>query len=296
MAQNSELDSHQWDRAISPPMDGKKHAWFQRELNKIVGTEPNGVERFKLVWLPHYEVFNAYRGEMQLLFAWGRPKVDYKADPATGILMPKVTRIGVPRYALLGFTGQYTPRQLQHAGQEDDGVEIEELPEGKEVNGLSFIVHEKRISYHATPHLPQYRVELIFAEHLPRTNPSDPYRPCCWERAFRFDRGYDQCYGRYVEPDEEDLRVIRQEMKEYEELFRQHPSGTITESQYAWIRRTEAEARQKEREALEADRAYLTKHNENALHKAMERAIRSSRATSLPRLKSRPNPKEKLAA
>lgn len=257
-------------------MDARKARWFQRELNKIVGVEPNGVERFKLVWLPQYEVWDPYRGEMRIFFTWGKPKIEYKAHPGTGILAPRYIWTGVPRYALLGFTGQYTPLELQRAGSELDDVRVFKRPDGL----LEF--EEVRTDYHATPHAPQYRVEMIFAEHVSRLHPDDPLRPCCMERAFNFDRGYDKCYGKYVEPDEEDLNVVRREMKEYEELFRQSPSGQITDAQFSWIRRTEAEAKAAERLAEEAEREYAVKHHLNALHKAMERAIRSSRSTSLP--------------
>ncbi|MFN7930320.1 MAG: hypothetical protein U0Y68_20810 [Blastocatellia bacterium] len=284
MARNNELDNHKWNRNIPPPMDRRKANWFQREIDRIVGVEANGLKRFKLVWLPHYEVWDPYRGEYRLLYTWGKPEIDYKAGP-DGIIRQQLKRIGVPRYALFGWTGQFTPKSLQKAGQESDGVEIEELPDGVEVDGLPFIIHEKTINYHATPDVPIYRLELIFAAHERKPDPEMPFPPCCMRRIMSNDAPFDRCFGQYVEPDEEDLNVIRREMRAYETALRQAPRVERSgQSQYAWIQRTEAETKQKEREKLEEAKDYLKKHDGPALHRAMEHAISGQRLMSLPSL------------
>lgn len=254
---NSWLDSHKWESNEPPPMSRKKMEWFQRELDGIVGVEPNGAKRMKLVWLPHYDVFDAYRGERRLLFNWGkRPDV------------------GVPRYALLSFTGQYTPLHLQQAGKELDLIETMERPDG-------IIEYQKHYTpYHAAPEEPQYRVDLIFAAHVKRKNPTDLYAPCCLARIMSFDRGWDKCYGKYVEPDEEDLNAIRWEMNEVEKRF-----GHMPNPRYHWIMQNQKEADERAEAERQANEEYLDKHNAKALYKAMDAAINSSRSTSLPAIK-----------
>lgn len=270
------LNSHNWNERAPGPMGKKKEAWFQRELDKIVGVEPNGVKRFKLEWGQESMIWDAFRGEWNYRLFWGKPDVEYKANNQ-GIIVPRMKVIGVPRYFLLGFTGQYTPRELQRDGLSLDGVDVVETPDGLEFQ-------ERHTRYRATPHLPQYRIELIFASHQKRKNPTDPYAPCCVHRMMNFDKGYNRCYGRYVEPDESDINSIKAEMNWYAETFRQAHSGAISESQYEYMRKTEENRRIREEEQDKIDREYAIKHNAGALHKATQKALTGARLWSNPTL------------
>lgn len=184
------LNSHEWRENISSPLGRIDFDKFQSGLDAIVGVDPDGAKRWRLVWGQDLDTtadWDRYRQEWRPRYPAGFT-VDYKANPATGVLEPRREWFGIPRY----FIEALIPR-VHRDGQE----EAERA--GVDPDGDAFA--ERRVIG------PEYVTMLCITNHSPKNK--DGWRWCCLNRV----QQRKTCYGFYRVPDEQDIEALEEDFQ-----------------------------------------------------------------------------------
>src|SRR5262245_42849155 len=90
-----------WDENISSPLSATDFNKFQSQLDDIVGREPDGTHRWRLVWGQNLDAapeWDRYANAWIPRYRWAWKMSAPRANPATGILERHKEWIGVPRY------------------------------------------------------------------------------------------------------------------------------------------------------------------------------------------------------
>lgn len=254
MSNHSYLDSHQWLGFTPCPWSEKQRAKYQAEIDAIVGVEPDGTKRFRLAWLPEEQLWNSVEGRWEPEFRWGYPTFTTQQNPA-GLWTRDWHFNTVPRFAIKVWQGCDTPAHFRVDYEDEAG--------------------RKRKAH---PVRPIFALKFIFGAHA-------KYRGrniCCDNRAMFCPDGFDHCYGKYVEPSQDDLDDIRREMKWYEETFENAPNTLGARSEhYAWLERKWAERDQRAIDDFQALKDRSAKENFPTLKRAWQ-TIDGERHWSLP--------------
>ncbi len=196
-----DFDSHDWTDNLACPWSPQQVAEFQAQLDAIVGTEPNGVKRWRLMWGPDSTawVWNRYynnaegRWEPKPELYWGDAATEYRnVDAKPGELDTLVVHepIAVPRF----WIGALLPRAhrdalVDAAGQDADGQAYSKRKYRGEEYAFMISIHEHSL-----------------------LRDKDTGRPLCCSKLWR-ERDVP-CKGAFRFPDEADLRHLREEFQQ----------------------------------------------------------------------------------
>ncbi len=177
-----------WVSNEPSPMTPEDLARYQAALNLIVGVEDDGQPRMRIVWgqdLKATAIWDRHHREYRPRYVHKRIK-DQVLNPATGLFEIKYSWIGVPRFFFEAYIPpvHFKPEEGK-AGVDADGDVFAEVRD----NSMSWMT--------ATPvcEHSQLRVE-------------SGWRTCCYNATLEGQT----CWGRYREPDEQDLDVIREQL------------------------------------------------------------------------------------
>lgn len=182
------LDSHNWTENIPSPVSRTDIDKFQSQLDGIVGVEPDGVLRWRVVWgqnLDQTTIWDRYQKEWRPRYPAGHSK-EYIANPKTGVLELKRKWYGVPRY----FIEALIPRIHRNANAERAGVD-----------GDGDVFTERKLPE------PDYITMFCITQHDIRKK--DEWRACCLRRMHKGQT----CFGRYRAPDQIDIDTLAEDFQ-----------------------------------------------------------------------------------
>ena len=182
------LNSHDWRENIPSPIAQTDFDKFQAGLDRIVGVEPDGAKRWRLVWgqnLDQTAEWDRYRQEWRPRYSAGFT-VDHKANPATGLLEARRLWFGIPRY----FIEAMIPRVHRARNEEAETAGVD--PDGD-------VYAERRLAG------PEYVTMLCITQHSAKL--ASGWRRCCLTRV----QQQQSCYGYYRAPDEQDLDALQED-------------------------------------------------------------------------------------
>lgn len=179
------LNNHDWRENIPSPLNRTDLDRWQSELDAIVGVEPDGTHRWRLIWGQSSEatVWNRYSCEWMPRYPAGFTR-DYVANPTTGLIELKKAWYGIPRY----FVEALLPRIHRNEETERPGKDPDDDP-----------FTERRVVG------PEYVMMFCVTEHDHRI--TDGWRRCCLRRM----RRQQTCYGKYRPPDQRDIDTLRED-------------------------------------------------------------------------------------
>ena len=93
------LNSHAWEENIPCPMSRADIEKLQREIDDILGVEPDGTHRMRIVWGQDGKiatVFDRYNQTERVKYLWKTNKKTV-LNPATGLFESRLDFIGIPR-------------------------------------------------------------------------------------------------------------------------------------------------------------------------------------------------------
>lgn len=196
---HEEINSHNWRRTINAPLNQADHDQFQAQLDKLVGVEADGTKRLKLIWMPSFERWDAYRARW---IPFRCVRVETEITPAQGNVVAKVKHdfIGIPRYAIVGL--------VPEASRPAASVR---LLDGFDKDGHAFAADR-------TEH--EYSMVLGIWEHDPRLLPGSNANVCCaaWSSEHR-----KKCWGKYRAPDQLDIDFLSEQMAMFAPMFESKP-------------------------------------------------------------------------
>lgn len=183
----TEINSHAWTRTIPAPLARSDHRRFQAELDKLVGVEPDGTKRLKLVWMPTFERWDGY---LQRWIPFRCVKAPREIAPGEGVIIEaKFDFVGVPRYAVVGLLPEDSrapvAERARYGFDADGAVRAPDRTER------------------------EYILLLPIVEHDPRLLQISEANACCAEMSSKFSK---KCWGKYRAPDELDLNWFRSQM------------------------------------------------------------------------------------
>lgn len=247
----TEINSHDWRETISAPLSRADHRRFQAELDRLVGVEPDGTKRLRLVWMPTFERWDPY---LSRWIPFRCVKAPREIAPAEGgqIIEAKFDFVGVPRYAVVGLLPEDSRAPVaerQRYGFDPDGAM--RAPDRTER---------------------EYILLLPITEHDPRLLPISEANACCAEMSSRFGK---KCWGKYRAPDELDLNWFRSQLALMNGLLATKPHERASMTDMAKLLKPYIELRQRQD-------ARQSEEHEQMLHEGLF-------ATINPRIYSLPN-------
>lgn len=201
----SELNSHDWKRTILAPMGKVDHDAFQAELDKLVGVEPDGTKRLRLVWMPTFMRWDRYIGRW-IPFRCVKAKREVVPGEDTKVVGVEFDYHGIPRYAVVGLV----PEESRQSALERSSV-------GFDGDGAFF-------SEDRTEH--EYRLVMPIWEHDPRLLPVSQANACCAEMSSRSGK---KCWGKYRPPDQADIIFLTEQMAMLSPMLESKPFERSTD-------------------------------------------------------------------
>lgn len=184
----SEINSHRWRRTIPAPLNQADHDAFQVKLDDLVGVEPDGTKRLRLVWMPTFLRWDRYAGRW-VPFRCVKAQREVKPSVGSNVVGVEFEYYGIPRYAIVGLLPEES-RQSK-AGR---------LAVGFDGDGTFF--NEDRTEH-------EYRMVLPIWQHDPRLMPVSQANVCCAEMSSRHGK---KCWGKYRPPDDRDILFLKEQM------------------------------------------------------------------------------------
>ena len=185
-----------WDENIPSPVNAVDLAKFQKSLDEIVGVQPDGTKRWRIVWGMDGDAsveWDRYQGRWMPRYRYKSYLTDPVANPVTGVLERRTDYIGIPRY----FIEALIPRYRHDHETERAGVDSMKVvdPDTNEVIELDGQVYTERRVAGA-----DYVTMMAVCQHNLKVEKSG-WRPCCLKQA---RQGF-ACYGYYRLFDQVDI-------------------------------------------------------------------------------------------
>jgi hypothetical protein len=243
---HSWLNSHGWDRNIPCPMSRADIDRFQREIDDLVGVEPDGMHRMRIVWGQDpatTNIWDRYCRTYRLRYLWRRDDRQV-LNPATGVLEVKHDWTGIPRL----WIEAYIPN-IHHAATADSPDSREHF----EADGVK--VAEARDLDRGI-----YIPATVICMHSMLVDKSG-WRPCCLKAT---KAGY-KCFGDYREVDAIDIDELRKGMADRLGTKLSRPDQRITpqDKELAYLGYVTDSLRNFRRE--QEERAYRRRETMNTL-------------------------------
>jgi hypothetical protein len=182
------LDAHDsWDENIPSPLSPDDLQQFQSRLDAVIGTEDDGVKRWRVVWggdFKNASEWDRYTGRWVPKYRW-KAKPGLRMNPATGLLERTSEWIAVPRY----FVEALRPAVHRDIKEEAGGVDHD---------GDAYT--ERRVDG------PEYVMMFCVCQHSRRVEESG-WRACCLRR----QQAGSRCFGRYRVPDDVDVETLAED-------------------------------------------------------------------------------------
>jgi hypothetical protein len=195
---HDEINSHNWKRTIAAPWSQAEHAWFQAQLDSLVGVESDGTKRLRLVWMPSFERWDAY-AQQWIPFRCVKNAVE--VAPTGGLIVgAKFDYIGIPRYAIVGLVPE-----------ESRPPEAERQREGFDRDGTHFAADRSER---------EWVLVLPIVEHNSTLLPVSNANKCCAEMSRQYGK---KCWGRYRHPDGADLQWLQSQLATLSPLLGSKP-------------------------------------------------------------------------
>lgn len=218
---NDEINSHRWTRYIPAPSFQMGEAEFQRRLDRLFGTEPDGTKRVQLVWIPRFEVYNVYLKRWLPIQSLSVPDGEaFNED--SGLWEPRFRYVGIPRWGVVGKVNpDAIPSALLVAGTDQDKTDRD-----ADLN----------------PH--HWKLLFSLADHYGPYDEDAQDMKCCVDM---MQQHRVRCFGAYRPPCEDDLKMIESQYEWHRDQFDVAPHLVGTEND-RWTLFEQSIARFKERQ------------------------------------------------
>lgn len=194
-----------WATNIPSPVNSVDLAKFQGHLDEIVGVDPDGTKRWRVIWGMNGDASREWDRYARAWIPRYRSKsyLSPVVNPATGIIEQRTEFIGVPRYFVEALVPRFNPDSLPERAGVDSVRVIDRDPEtGQQIeietDGQAY--SERRVDG------ADYVTMMAICQHDIKRD-KDGWRACCLRQV----QAGMPCYGRYRPPDQVDLDTLRED-------------------------------------------------------------------------------------